>query len=472
MWCWVPGEGSARSEPRVMNAEAAVLSAKAGVLNAETKVLNTDTRTLPQRLFFSVLCIPCPAPRAIADRTFTVRFQVKAVNSGGAVVSLSLEARDDLDANEQARSQGYAVLDVRRAGGLSLAGMLGSSTFRTGNFPLVLFTQEMLALLRSGISLVEALETLAEKETRSATVTILAGVLERLREGQSFSNALQTFPGVFPDLYIATVRASERSGTLPEALGRYVAYQTQLDSVKKHLVSASIYPAILVAVGSVVALFLLGYVVPRFSHIYQDIGGDLPWLTRMLMAWGAFVEPRSGLLLGLFAGSVAVLIFWARRPSSRRWISRQITRIPAIGERVRVYQLTRFYRTVGMLLAGGTPVTQALMMVSGLLSQGLRPRLEGAVRMIKEGQPISVALDAQGLTTPVSLRMLRVGERTGMMGDMMERSAAFHEETLERWVERFTRTFEPLLMAAIGIVIGGIVLLMYFPIFELAGNIQ
>ena len=139
---------------------------------------------------------------------------------------------------------------------------------------------------------------------------------------------------------------------------------------------------------------------------------------------------------------------------------------------MRVYQLTRFYRTVGMLLAGGTPVTQALMMVSGLLSQGLRPRLEGAVRMIKEGQPISVALDAQGLTTPVSLRMLRVGERTGMMGDMMERSAAFHEETLERWVERFTRTFEPLLMAAIGIVIGGIVLLMYFPIFELAGNIQ
>ena len=153
-------------------------------------------------------------------------------------------------------------------------------------------------------------------------------------------------------------------------------------------------------------------------------------------------------------------------------MSRQITRIPAIGERVRVYQLTRFYRTVGMLLAGGTPVTQALMMVSGLLNQGLRPRLDAAIRMIKEGQPISVALDAQGLTTPVSLRMLRVGERTGMMGDMMERSAAFHEETLERWVERFTRTFEPLLMAAIGIVIGGIVLLMYFPIFELAGNIQ
>jgi len=139
---------------------------------------------------------------------------------------------------------------------------------------------------------------------------------------------------------------------------------------------------------------------------------------------------------------------------------------------VRVYQLTRFYRTVGMLLAGGTPVTQAMMMVSGLLDQELRQRLGSATRSIREGQPLSVSLDAQSLTTPVSLRMLRVGERTGMMGEMMERAAAFHEEELARWVERFTRTFEPLLMAVIGVVIGGIVVLMYFPIFELAGSVH
>jgi general secretion pathway protein F len=147
-------------------------------------------------------------------------------------------------------------------------------------------------------------------------------------------------------------------------------------------------------------------------------------------------------------------------------------RIPAIGERVRIYQLTRFYRTVGMLLMGGTPAPQALAMVSGLLDQELRVRLDAALRRIREGQAMSVSLDGQGLTTPVALRMLRVGERTGMMGEMMERSAAFHEEELQRWVERFTRTFEPLLMAVIGVIIGGIVLLMYFPIFELAGSIR
>src|SRR5581483_5160782 len=391
-----------------------------------------------------------------------MRYQVKALKAGGSVVSLSLEARDDEDANEQAQAQGYIVLGVRKAGGVALPWSFGGV-----RFPLVLFTQELLALLRSGISLVEAIETLAEKESRSNTLRVLAGLLERLRSGQSYSNALQAFPDAFPDLYVATVRASERSGSLQEALARYVAYQTQLDSVKKHLVSASIYPVILMVVGGLVALFLLGYVVPRFSHIYQDIGGDLPALTRALIAWGAFVERHTTLLPTSVVLLVVALVVWLRRPAGRYWIGRQLVRIPAIGERVRVYQLTRFYRTMGMLLMSGTPIAQALSMVSGLLDQQLRHRLSIALQRVREGQSISVSLDTCGLTTPVALRMLRVGERTGMMGDMMERTAAFHEEELARWVERFTRIFEPILMAIIGSVIGGIVLLMYFPIFEL-----
>jgi len=396
-----------------------------------------------------------------------MRYQVKAVKAGGGIVSLSLDARDDRDANDQAQAQGYVVLAVKPARAL-----LAGRTIGSGRFPIVLFTQELLALLRSGISLLEALETLAEKESRGATAAVLIGLTDRLKEGQSFSSALQTFPQVFPDLYVATVRASERTGSLPEALTRYVAYQTQLDSVKKHLVSASIYPAILVIVGGLVCVFLLSYVVPRFSHIYQDIGGELPWLTRVLMAWGSFVEAHGSLLLGVSAAVIAGLVAWVRQPSTKQWISRQLMRIPTVGERVRVYQLTRFYRTVGMLLAGGTPVTQALGMVLGLLDQELRQRLVAATRSIREGLPISVSLDERGLTTPVSLRMLRVGERTGMMGEMMERSAAFHEEELARWVERFTKIFEPLLMAVIGVVIGGIVVLMYFPIFELAGSVH
>lgn len=397
-----------------------------------------------------------------------MRYQVKAVKPGaGDVVSLLLDARDLRDANEQAQAQGYRVVGVRPARAVALPQSIG-----TTRFPLVLFTQELLALLRSGISLLEAIETLAEKESRGATAGVLVDLVQRLKQGQSFSASLQAFPQTFPDLYVATVRASERTGDLPEALGRFVAYQTQLDGLKKHLVSASIYPAILIVVGGLVCMFLLGYVVPRFSHIYEDIGGNLPWMTRLLMRWGGFVETHGWLLLVLVCAAVTGFAVWLRRPSARRWISRLFVRIPAIGARARVYQLTRLYRTVGMLLRGGTPVAQALGMVSGLLDQELQQRLGQATRSIREGQLISASLEGQGLTTPVALRMLRVGERTGQMGEMMERIATFHEEELARWVERFTRVFEPLLMAAIGIVIGSIVVLMYFPIFELAGSVH
>ncbi|UCD70418.1 MAG: type II secretion system F family protein [Betaproteobacteria bacterium] len=395
-----------------------------------------------------------------------MRYEVKAVKGGGMVVSLSMEARDDRDAADQARSRGMNVLAVRRIGALSVPVFKR----RSARFPIVLFSQELLALLRSGISLVEALETLAERESGGSSGQVISGLIAKLREGQSFSKALQGFPESFPELYVATVRASERTGSLVEALTRFVTYQTQLDSVKKHLVSASIYPVILILVGGLVSLFLLGYVVPRFSHIYEDIGGDLPMLTRALMVWGRFVEEHGALLLGGMSAAVLGLVTWLRQPMARRLIARQVMRIPAIGEHVRVYQLTRFYRTMGMLLSGGTPVAQAIGMVSGLLDDELRRRLDGALLRVNEGKPLSASLEAQSLTTPVALRMLRVGERTGQMGDMMERIAAFHEEELGRWVERFTRTFEPLLMAVIGIVIGGIVLLMYFPIFELAGS--
>ena len=156
----------------------------------------------------------------------------------------------------------------------------------------------------------------------------------------------------------------------------------------------------------------------------------------------------------------------------RSWIVAQLWKIPALGERMRLYQLARFYRTLGMLLRGGTPVVTALDMAAGLLSPALRGSLAAAALAIREGRSISEAMSMHNLTTPVALRMLRVGERSGRMDEMMERVAAFCDDEISRWVDWFTRLFEPLLMAFIGIVIGVIVVLMYLPVFELAGSIQ
>lgn len=396
-----------------------------------------------------------------------MRFELKALKGRQGLEPLTLDARDAQDAIRQAAAQGYTVLSARRS--FSIRGFLPKSS---SALSLALFTQELVALLGAGLNLVEALETLAEKEERVEARKIIRGLLDELYEGRSFSHALGAFPHVFTPLYVATVLASERTGDLPEAMARFVAYQAQVDIVRKKLVAASVYPALLILVGGGVTMFLLGYVVPRFSHIYEDMGSELPLLSQWLLKWGQFIESNGITALIVAVVVVAVVATLAREPAVRQWVADRVWQLPVVGQRWRVYQLARFYRTLGMLLRGGTPIIPALTMTSGLLTVSLRERLSAAAAVIKEGRSISDAMEGHDLVTPVALRMLRVGERTGRMGEMMERIATFHDDEVARWVDLFTRLFEPLLMAVIGIVIGIIVVLMYLPIFELAGSIQ
>jgi len=255
-------------------------------------------------------------------------------------------------------------------------------------------------------------------------------------------------------------------------LTRYIDYQTQVDVVRKKVVSASIYPLLLIGAGGLVTLFLMAYVVPRFSRIYEDMGTDLPLLSRLLLRWGKLLQSNGPSVLVALVLAVAGIVYLVSRPATRTWVMQRLWKLPAAGERMRIYQLARFYRTLGMLLTGGTPIGPALNMVSDLLQPELRQHLQGAAKKITEGRSISYAMETHGLTTPVSLRMLQVGERTGEMGAMMERIGAFYDEEMARWVEWFTRLFEPLLMAVIGVVIGFIVVLMYLPIFDLAGSLK
>ncbi len=268
------------------------------------------------------------------------------------------------------------------------------------------------------------------------------------------------------------MRASERTGAIREALLRFVAYQQQIDLLRKKLISASIYPLVLCGAGLLVTIFLLGYVVPRFSAIYADLGNDLPWASRTLMQWGQVVHDHGFAVVVALAAAAAALWRFASRAAVRAALGRQIAEVPMIGRQMRLYQFARLYRTVGMLLRGGLPAVTSLEMSAGLLSATLRPALVRATQVIREGQSIAVSMERFGLTTPVATRMLRVGERSGNMGEMMERIAAFYDEELARTVDLLARLIEPALMTLVGVVIGVIVVLMYFPIFELAGSIR
>ncbi len=395
-----------------------------------------------------------------------MQYVVKALRGSEGLREILLEATDAGDAETQAKAQGFSVIAIKPQ--QRWAALL---PWTKSGFPLVLFSQELVALLDAGLPLLESLETLAEKEEQVEIRKTLMKIINQLYEGHTLSYALEQLPHDFPALYVATVRSSEKTGALAEVLSRYVKYQSQMELVKRKVVHSSIYPVILAVVGALVVLFLMMVVVPRFSHIYEDIGSDLPLMSQLMMRWGLFLDAHWQIILLMALAGVVATFTAITNPANKARIERKLWQLPVIGKRLHLYQMARFYRSLGMLLQGGMSIVAAMQLVSGLLQESMRERLELAVRSIREGRAISQAMEKHGLITPLALRLLRVGEQTGQMGEMMERIAAFYEDDMERWTDKFIRLFEPLLMAFVGLIIGTIVVLMYFPIFELAGSI-
>ncbi|MES2317553.1 MAG: type II secretion system F family protein [Pseudomonadota bacterium] len=395
-----------------------------------------------------------------------MQFAVRTLAPDQSIARQIVDAADAVDARRQIEARGLFVSAVEPVHGAALRRSRG------GSLSLVLFSQELLALLTAGLGIVEALEALLEKEAALGTRGVLERLLGGLREGKRFSTVLAEQPDLFPPLYIGIVRAAEGTSDLPRSLSRFIDYQQRIDAVRSKIVSAAIYPMILLSVGAAVSLFLIGYVVPRFAEVYEGAGRDLPFLSKLMLSWGQFATNHTAMLLGGAAALVLLAVAAWRRLTRNGGLGRLLARLPGIGERIRIYELSRLYLTLGMLSEGGITIVHAIDTVQGMVSPTMRASLVAARHSIESGEPLSNAFEMHKLTTPISLRMLRVGERTGDMGPMLTQSAAFYDGEISRWIDRFTRTFEPLLMAAIGLVVGGIVVLLYMPIFDLAGDMS
>lgn len=396
-----------------------------------------------------------------------MRFELTVTKPPQGIVSLVVEAGSADAAREEVQRDGYAVLSTSALRGAAWA-------WRRDRFDLPLFGQELLALMDAGLGLVEALALLADRARSSTSRAVLHRLLASISRGQSVSSAMEAIPEAFPVLFVASVRASERTGALGDGIRSYLAYRRSLDSLRSKVVSASIYPCILLVVGLLVVLFLLTYVVPRFSVVYAGLDqAQLPWMSRLLMEWGQTFSAHAGTLL---AGLLAVLLAAAavlRLPSVRAALQRRVWRLPRIGEQMRLYQLARFTRTLALLLRGGIPLPAALGMTAALLRQpALQAGLVAARQALEEGQGLAETFRRHGLANEVGVRLLSVGERGGGLDQTMERIAAFYDDENARQIDLFTRSFEPLLMVAMGLVIGGVVVLMYLPIFQLANSIQ
>ncbi|MFG0231912.1 type II secretion system F family protein [Achromobacter sp. 413638] len=359
------------------------------------------------------------------------------------------------------------VLDVQRVRPARIAGAAG----KRRRISLGLLLQELSALLEAGLALIEALEALSDKAGAGSrqVQAVLADLLKELYQGQPLSKAMQAQPDVFPELLVATVASAEGSGQLPQALRRYQHYELRIENIRKKVVGALLYPAAVVAVGFGVLMFMLFFVIPRFAVVFESLQ-SLPATAQALLWWARLVREH-GMALGAgIAGVIVAAVLALRTARIRAALAAQLWRLPKLRDVAFLFVLARFYRTVGLLVEGGTPVLQALELSQRLLPQRLAARLEQALAELRAGRAVGETLAAHGLTTPVARRLLRVGEHSGDLGGMCERIALFHDSTLDHAVEVFGKVFEPLLMLVVGAMVGTIVVLLYMPIFELASS--
>lgn len=397
-----------------------------------------------------------------------MQYQLRVLRLGQAPYQFELEAISIEDARNKAEQQGLVVLQVKS----TTSSLLQKLTKQSTQFPLILFSQEFRVLFEAGLSVMDVLQTLIEKESNPSTKLTLQQLLIAVQEGKTLSQAMSLNVAAFPTLFIATISAAETTGDLAEALLRYSQYLENVDLLKKRIVSASVYPAIVTSFGLLVLAFLVVFVIPKFSKIYATQVANISTSTQFLLQIGEFSQQYGAIILVLVVSLITTLVILISRQEIRAKFYDALWKIPFLGNKVRVYHLSRFYRTFSMLLKSGIPVMNSLAMVESLLGAGLKLNLHQAKKQIAEGKQFSQALFDSELTTPVAMRLFNVGEKTGTLDKMMERAASFHEEEMIRWVDRFTKIFEPTLMAVIGILIGGIVLMMYLPIFELASGIE
>jgi general secretion pathway protein F len=399
-----------------------------------------------------------------------MKYKVRALSSNHELVQLTVFAQSESEVLRHVENQGLTIASIElKKHSLPFSKSLKFNS--SSAFPLILLSQELLALLTAGLSLVESIEALVEKEIPGQMHATLIRILNGLKEGKRFSTTLVDEGVLFPSIYIGLIKSAEGTSDLPQALKRFIDYQSRIDHVRNKIISASVYPLILLIVGGLVTLFLIGYVVPKFAAVYQGTGRDLPWMSQILLNWGHFASQHIMSISIVFIGGLAFAPYLLKRYLSQL-LAFIVQFFPSVHERIQTYELSKIYLTLGMLLEGGIPLNFALNTAHEMSSTGMQNSIHLAQLAIESGHSCSTAFEENNLTTSISLRLIRVGERTGQLGGMLIQSATFYESEMNRWIERFTKVFEPLLMVLIGLVVGTIVVLLYLPIFDLAGNLS
>jgi general secretion pathway protein F len=396
-------------------------------------------------------------------------FQVRIRDDKGVVINQTIEAPGRQDIAELLGVMPASVLFADEHLGRQIT-LRAVKERRLTDPELRLFCQELAVLLDAGIPLLEAIEALADKQAGGDETSVVKIIAHQLKDGQPLSVALQQ--AQFDGMTIAIVAASERTGQLASSLRQHANYLSWLQRLQSRIAKAAVYPLLLLGVGTAVVLFLLIFVLPRFTGVLEGLGHDLPWASQVLIHVARFSQQHPWGLIGMVAFPVLAFSMGWQSRHIRAKITDWSWSLPGIGRRLRVVSLARLYRALGLLLAAGSPVVPSLRTVRDALPAHLHPAIDRSIGHVNHGSRLSDSLLNEGLATTISDRMIRVGERTGQVAQMCERAAVFHDEEIMRFSDVIADMINPALMLLVGFFVGGIIVLMYMPIFQLVEQIR
>lgn len=397
-------------------------------------------------------------------------FIVKAGTLEGKVLLREVEA-DSVDGVRSILDrEGQLPLEIRRRG-LSVPFFL-SRAQRVKGIDMLVFNQGLLTLLKAGLPIIEALETLKSATRNTALSKALEHVQNDLKAGKTISEAFLARPEAFPSLYASNIAAGEKTGDLIPAIIGYIDFQKRTEEIKKKVFSSALYPLILAASSLAVVGFLIYFVVPSFAEIYLSSGAQLPLGTRVLISAARFMQANIIFLALLAVGLCFLLRHYLRTVHGRELLDTVKLRCPHLGAIYEGYSLAKFSRTLGMLLKSGVPLPEALAMSKGILGNSvLEKKLSGVIKNVVGGGSASAAISACSLLPEITFRMFSAGEKSASLQAMLDEIALYHEGDIDYKVSVLTSFLEPALMIIMGLVIGGIVVLMYMPIFQLGAGI-
>ena len=399
-------------------------------------------------------------------------FLVKIADERGHLLQQVENGYSESEIRDRFVQQGFLVYWVKPRG--VFAG--GQFNFRPRNHvkqtPFLIFNQQFLTLIKAGLPILSSLDLLIKRQRDAQLRSLLQNVRDRVKSGESLSEAFAA-QGTFPKIYTTTLMAGEKSGNMEEVLGRYIAMQRLALTFKKKLAVSLVYPALLVSVVFLMLIFLVTYVVPQFAKLYQEMRADLPTSTLIMLSIGTHSQQYAPFILPALAVLAVILWRWRSSEKGAERVDRMVLALPLLGDIWLKYQVANFSRMLSTLLTGGMPLVPSMETAGASMSSRriLNGIAEAAVR-VREGQPLAKSLEQQKMFPDLSVEMIEVGESTGALPAMLNSVAEFYEEDVQTALGAAMALIEPAILIVMAVVVGGILISLYMPIFTLGSNIH